>query len=35
MMVGDYRVVYVVLDEEQMVIVARIARRGKDTYRGL
>lgn len=33
--VGRYRVVYVVLDQEQVLIVARIARRREDTYRGL
>jgi mRNA interferase RelE/StbE len=33
--VGDYRVIYIVLDDEQMVIVARIARRGERTYKGL
>ena len=33
--VGDYRVVYVVLDDEQAVIVARVARRSENTYRGL
>jgi mRNA interferase RelE/StbE len=33
--VGDYRVVYVVLDDEPVVIVARVARRSESTYRGL
>lgn len=31
--VGEYRVVYVVLDDERVVIVARIARRSESTYR--
>ena len=33
--VGDYRVIYVVLDDEQVVLVARVARRSESTYRGL
>jgi len=30
--VGDYRVIYVVLDDERCVIVARVARRSERTY---
>ena len=33
--VGDYRVIYIVLDDEQVIIVARVARRRENTYRGL
>lgn len=33
--VGDYRVVYVVLDDAQVVIVARIARRSESTCQRL
>jgi mRNA interferase RelE/StbE len=33
--VGDYRVIYTVLDEEQAVVIARVVRRREDTYRGL
>lgn len=33
--VGDYRVIYVVLDEEQIVIIVRVARRSEDTYKDL
>jgi len=33
--VGDYRVIYIVLDDEQVIIVVRIARRGESTYKGL
>lgn len=33
--VGDYRVIYVILDEERVVIVARVARRSEDTYKNL
>jgi mRNA interferase RelE/StbE len=33
--VGDYRVIYVVLDDEQVIVVARVARRSEGTYRGL
>lgn len=33
--VGNYRVIYTVLDNEQAVIVARIARRSETTYQRL
>jgi len=33
--VGGYRVIYTVLDNEQVVIVARVTRRGERTYKGL
>ena len=33
--VGDYRIIYLVRDADQVVIVARVARRREDTYRGL
>jgi len=33
--VGDYRVIYVVRGDEQVVIVARVVRRSESTYRGL
>ena len=33
--VGDYQVTYLVLDDEQVVIVARVARRNEGTYRRL
>ncbi len=33
--VGDYRIIYVVLDEERVVIIARVARRSEDTYKNL
>jgi len=33
--IGDYRVIYVVLDTEQTIVIARIARRGESTYREL
>ncbi|MCK4315404.1 MAG: type II toxin-antitoxin system RelE/ParE family toxin [Anaerolineae bacterium] len=33
--VGDYRVIYTVLDDEQVVVVARVIRRGERTYKGL
>jgi mRNA interferase RelE/StbE len=29
--VGDYRVIYAVLDEDQVIVVARVARRGERT----
>jgi len=31
--VGDYRVIYVVIDEENLVIVTRVRLKGKDTYK--
>ena len=33
--VGNYRVIYTVRDDQQHVIVARVARRSGSTYRGL
>ena len=33
--VGNYRIVYTVEDAAQTVVVARVARRGEDTYKGL
>lgn len=33
--VGNYRIVYTVLDAEQLIIVAKVARRGEDTYKRL
>ena len=33
--VGDYRIIYIVRDAEQVIIVARTARRGEDTYKEL
>ncbi len=33
--VGDYRVIYVVLDDEQVVIVVRIGRRNERIYDNL
>jgi mRNA interferase RelE/StbE len=33
--IGDYRVIYLVLDSEQVIIVARVARRSESTYRDL
>lgn len=31
--VGDYRIIYVVLDDGQVVIIARVKRRSEDMYR--
>ena len=31
--VGGFRVVYVVLDDEQVIILARVVRRSETTYR--
>lgn len=33
--VGDYRVIYVVLDDERVVIVVRVGRRNERTYERL
>jgi mRNA interferase RelE/StbE len=33
--IGDYRIIYAVMDEKNIVIIARIALRGEQTYRGL
>lgn len=33
--VGDYRVVYTILDEEQIIVVARVVKRSESTYRDL
>lgn len=33
--VGDYRIIYVVFDDEDVVIVAHVTRRSEDTYKGL
>ena len=33
--IGDYRVIYKVLDEEQIILIGRIARRSESTYRDL
>ena len=33
--VGDYRLIYKVLDEERIVLIGRIVRRSESTYRDL
>jgi mRNA interferase RelE/StbE len=33
--VGDYRVIYKVLDEEQIILIGRLVRRSESTYRDL
>ena len=33
--VGRYRLVYSIDDKERLVILARVARRAEDTYKGL
>jgi len=33
--VGSYRVIYTVVDADQVVVVARVAKRDESTYRGL
>ena len=32
---GDWRIVYAVFDKDNLVIVGKIARRSKDTYKGI
>jgi mRNA interferase RelE/StbE len=33
--VGSFRVIYTVVDADQVIIVARVAKRDESTYRGL
>jgi mRNA interferase RelE/StbE len=33
--VGDYRVIYKVLDEERIILIGRVVRRSESTYRDL
>ena len=33
--VGDYRVIYKVLEEERIILIGRIVRRSESTYRNL
>jgi len=33
--VGDYRIIYVVLDDERVITVARVSRRSEGTYKKL
>lgn len=33
--VGDYRAIYAVLDDERVVIIARVVKRSESTYQGL
>ena len=33
--VGDYRIIYTVLDNDRVIVVARVAKRDESTYRGL
>ena len=33
--VGSYRVVYEIYKEEQVVVILRVARRSKSTYKGI
>ena len=32
---GSYRIIYEVYREQQMVVILRVARRGKSTYKGI
>ena len=32
---GRYRIIYIVLDEEVLIVVVRVAKRSEDTYKGL
>ena len=31
--IGDYRIVYVILKKEKVVVIAKVARRREDTYK--
>ena len=33
MRVGDWRIVYAIFDRDNLIVVGKIARRSKDTYR--
>jgi len=33
--VGNYRIIYVILDDEQVITVARVSRRSEGTYKKL
>lgn len=33
--VGGYRIIYTVLDEDRVIVFARVAQRSESTYRGL
>ena len=33
--IGDYRVIYKVYDEDQLVLIGRVARRGEGIYKGV
>jgi mRNA interferase RelE/StbE len=33
--VGAYRIIYKVYDEQKVVLIGRVVRRGEDTYRGI
>jgi len=32
---GRYRIIYIVLDEQVLILVVRVGKRGEDTYKGL
>lgn len=31
--IGDYRVVYAILEKEKVIVIAKVARRGEDSYK--
>ena len=33
--VGDWRIIYAIIDRENLVIVGKVDRRSKDTYEGI
>ncbi len=33
--VGDWRIIYAIIDRENLVIVGKVGRRSKDTYEGI
>jgi mRNA interferase RelE/StbE len=33
--IGNYRVIYKVYDEEQLILIGRVARRSESTYKGI
>lgn len=33
--VGDYRIIYSIFDNDKVVLVSKVARRGETTYKGI
>lgn len=33
--IGDYRIIYSIFDNDKVVLISKVARRGETTYRGI